>query len=161
MDVSPLCGPGPTALLLWATAPKMADALAVVRAWGFEYCTVWLVWVKRHRSHKPVLGCGSHTRSNAEFLLIGRRGEVGHLYDQALRATTSQVLETTSGQPRHSEKPPEARRLIERLFPDTVRAELFTRHAHRGWAGHGNEAGSRGGTATQPTLEQAWGGVSV
>lgn len=156
MDVAALSGAAPTALLMWATAPKLNDALAVMRAWGFTYCTVFLVWVKRNRTNKPILGVGAHTRSNAEFMLVGRRGSIGHLYDQNLRGVTSQILDTNSGRPRHSEKPPEARRLVERLFPDTLRAELFTRHRHSGWTGFGDQAGTLGGNATQPTLAQLW-----
>lgn len=34
-------------LLLWATAPLLPEAMAVIKSWGFDYKTVGFVWVKR------------------------------------------------------------------------------------------------------------------
>lgn len=31
---------------MWATYPRLPDALAVVEAWGFAYKTVGFTWVK-------------------------------------------------------------------------------------------------------------------
>jgi N6-adenosine-specific RNA methylase IME4 len=156
MDVKALAGTGSCVLLMWATSVTLLEARAVMRAWGFQYCTVFLVWVKMLKTGKPVFGVGHHTRSNAEFMLIGRRGPIVQLYDHEARCSTSQILETKTGKPKHSEKPQEARRLVEKLFPNTVRAELFTRHANKGWEGFGNQAGALGGSVTQPTLKEAW-----
>ena len=63
------------ALLLWAVHSRLPDALAVVRAWGFEYKTVAFTWVKRTpRDTGYFLGRGYWTHSNAEVFLLATRG---------------------------------------------------------------------------------------
>ena len=37
-------------LLLWATFPKLPEALRLIEAWGFQYKTVGSVWVKTNPS---------------------------------------------------------------------------------------------------------------
>ena len=51
-------------LYLWATAPKLEEALEVLRAWGFTYrtCAVWT---------KPQIGMGYWFRQQHELLLVG------------------------------------------------------------------------------------------
>ncbi len=56
-------------LFLWATAPKLTEALDVLRAWGFGYKT-HLVWDKEQ------IGCGWWVRGQHELLLIGTKGKV-------------------------------------------------------------------------------------
>lgn len=34
------------ACFMWATMPKLPDALALMKSWGFQYKTVAFVWVK-------------------------------------------------------------------------------------------------------------------
>jgi N6-adenosine-specific RNA methylase IME4 len=72
-------------LLLWATWPKLAEALATIAAWGFAYVsgfpwikvegepqrTLWGTW-----EAKPQYGVGFWVRGCSELLLIARRGEV-------------------------------------------------------------------------------------
>ncbi|HXG66834.1 MAG TPA: MT-A70 family methyltransferase, partial [Blastocatellia bacterium] len=36
------------ALFMWATMPKLEEALAVIRAWGFRYTTCAFVWIKQN-----------------------------------------------------------------------------------------------------------------
>ena len=40
----------------------------------------------------------------------------------------------------HSRKPDEAYELIERMYPDLPKIELFARSAREGWASWGNQA---------------------
>jgi N6-adenosine-specific RNA methylase IME4 len=63
-------------LLLWATWPKLPDALCVMEAWGWEFKS-GLPWVKMTRAAAPRIGLGYHVRSSSELLLIGTRGEPG------------------------------------------------------------------------------------
>jgi hypothetical protein len=42
---------------------------------------------------------------------------------------------------RHSRKPDEAYEMIERMYPELPKIELFARQARAGWAAWGNEAG--------------------
>lgn len=60
-------------LLLWATNPKLAEALSVMAAWGFTYTTM-ATWVKMNRAAAPRVGIGFHLRGATEHLLIGKRG---------------------------------------------------------------------------------------
>lgn len=115
-------------LFLWATSPKLVDALAVIKAWGFEYRTN-LVWIK------DKLGMGYYVRAQHELLLIAKRGTLPT--PEAARRPSS-VLAAPRGA--HSEKPAEIYDLIERMYPELPRLELFARSAPReGWAQWGNE----------------------
>ena len=51
-------------LFLWATSPKLAEAMQVVEAWGFTYrtCAVWV---------KDRIGMGYYFRQRHELLLVG------------------------------------------------------------------------------------------
>jgi N6-adenosine-specific RNA methylase IME4 len=153
MDLRSIVGENTNLLLLWATAPKWNDAIAVMDAWGFEYVTVFICWVKRYRSGRAFLGIGHHTRANTEYLLLGRRRGVSitHVYNQDVRRVFSQVLETQYPETidsligRHSEKPAEVRSSLERLFPAAgcpVKVEMFSRHRVDEWISFGNEQGS-------------------
>lgn len=114
-------------LYLWATAPKLLEALKVMDAWGFTYKTQ-AVW------DKGKIGMGYWFRGQHELLLVGVRGKVSPP-EQPLR--TSSVYTFKRG--KHSKKPDEIRELIKSWFPDAKRLEMFCRHPAPGWAVFGNE----------------------
>ena len=114
-------------LFLWATNPKLLEALQVVTAWGFAYRTN-MVWVKH------AIGMGYYARQRHELLLIATRGTPG---TPAAADRPDSVIEAPRG--RHSAKPGEARQAIEAMYPDWSRVELFAREEHSGWDGWGNE----------------------
>jgi N6-adenosine-specific RNA methylase IME4 len=114
-------------LYLWATAPKLLEALKVMEAWGFTYKTQ-AVWDKRR------IGMGYWFRGQHEILLVGVRGKVSPP-PQALR--TSSVYTFKRG--KHSKKPDEIRNLIKDWFPNANRLEMFCRHPDDGWSVFGNE----------------------
>lgn len=114
-------------LFLWATAPKLPEALEVMAAWDFDYRTQ-LVWVK------DKIGMGYYARGRHELLLVGKRGNAR---PPAPAARPDSVIEAPRG--RHSAKPQCAYDLIERMYPDAQRAELFAREAREGWTPWGNE----------------------
>lgn len=127
--------------LMWATAPKMDSALRVMAAWGFQYKTVFLVWVKTTKDGTtPLLGLGHYTRSCCEMLLLGTRGSPASW--RASRSL-SQLLVAPRG--RHSAKP--AKQLRERLgvyfgtrrYEKMKKLELFARERPDGWAVHGDQ----------------------
>lgn len=37
-------------LFMWATFPKLQEALNTIKAWGFEYKTVGFTWVKKTKT---------------------------------------------------------------------------------------------------------------
>ena len=115
-------------LFLWATAPMLLEALAVMEAWGFTYKTQW-VWVKTRQA------TGYWNRNQHELLLLGARGNV------PAPAPGDQYLSTiTAAQGRQSEKPAAFAEMIERYFPTTPKLEMFARGRRRdGWDHWGNE----------------------
>lgn len=120
------------ALFLWATCPLLPEALGVLVAWGFTYRTC-LVWVK------PSIGPGYWVRQRHELLLLATRGKMP---TAAPTDRPDSVVEAPRG--RHSEKPSQVYALIERMYPNLPRIELFARARRAGWAAWGNEAGCRG-----------------
>lgn len=54
-------------LFLWATYPKLKEALQVIEAWGFKYRSIGFQWIKQNRSGKGYFfGLGRWTRGNTE-----------------------------------------------------------------------------------------------
>lgn len=127
-------------LFMWATFPNMAEALEVVKAWGFDYKTAAFVWVKKNRSSgSNFWGMGAYTRANAEPCLLGvSKGTKAR--DQVKAHNVHQIIEAAIG--RHSAKPPETRERIAQLLGSSGGGqclELFAREAAPGWDCWGNE----------------------
>jgi|GEM_PF-910822 len=114
-------------LFLWVTAPILMDALQVIGAWGFRYKTN-IVWDKVKHN------LGHYISVRHEHLLLCTRGsclpDVNKLYDSV------QVVERSD---HHSEKPEAFRALIDTLYPNGRRLELFARVRVDGWDAYGNE----------------------
>ena len=117
-------------LYLWATAPKLREALQVMAAWGFEYKShgIW---------DKEIIGMGYWFRGQHELLLVGTKGKFSPP-PQPLRIG-SVIRERRS---KHSKKPNAVRDLIASWFPDKNRVELFARQETVGWSVWGNEVKS-------------------
>lgn len=115
-------------LFLWATSPKLAEAMKVIDAWGFDYRTC-MVWVK------DKIGMGYYARQRHELLLIARRGELP-VPEPENRPDSVLVAPRLE----HSAKPPEFYDLIERMYPGQRYLELFARTAREGWVAWGNQA---------------------
>lgn len=114
-------------LYLWATAPKLPEALAVMKAWGFSYksCAVW---------DKKLFGMGYWFRGQHELLLVGTRGKIS---PPAQPLRTGSVFSIPRS--KHSEKPDEIRNKISEWFPDLPKLEMFARTSSEGWSVWGNE----------------------
>jgi N6-adenosine-specific RNA methylase IME4 len=119
-------------LVLWATWPKLPEALEVIKAWGFTYKTCAFVWVKQNPSEDGLhMGMGYYTRSNSELCLLATRGSPHRLVRDVHQVVLAPVGE-------HSAKPEEVRRRIERLLAGPY-LELYGRKAVPGWTVWGNE----------------------
>jgi N6-adenosine-specific RNA methylase IME4 len=114
-------------LFLWATSPKVPEALIVLTAWGYEYRTC-MVWVKDR------IGMGYYARQQHELLLIGARGDI-----PAPAPSTRPPSVITAPRTEHSTKPHEVYGLIEAMYPDYPKCELFQREPRDGWVGWGNQ----------------------
>ncbi len=115
-------------LYLWATSPKLEEAMRVLAAWGFTYRTS-LVW------EKDRLGRGYWARIRHELLLVAVRGNPPCPPPAA--RPDSIIVAPVAG---HSEKPVAVYGLIERAYPVLPKLELFARTARPGWDAWGNEA---------------------
>ncbi len=113
-------------LFLWVTSPILEEAFQVIKAWGFKYKASF-VWDKiKHNM-------GHYNSVRHEFLLVCTRGscqpDVQKLFDS--------VVSVESG--KHSEKPEVFRQMIDTLYPNGRRIELFARKDVEGWTQYGNE----------------------
>jgi N6-adenosine-specific RNA methylase IME4 len=120
-------------LFMWITAPKLNWMNPVLDAWGFEYKTN-LIWDKI----KPNMGHYSSVRH--EILIIAGRGNCSPTCDgKTIQSVDSvQSIEKSA---RHSEKPKEFIEIIEKLYPDYKKIELFARNKEqrKNWTYWGNE----------------------
>jgi N6-adenosine-specific RNA methylase IME4 len=116
-------------LFLWAVSGLLPDALDVISAWGFTYKANF-VWVK------PRIGLGFYLRNRHELLLIATRGSYPPPPEERRH---SSVIKAPRG--RHSAKPDRFYQLIEDMYPNATRLELFARGSSRpSWTTWGNEA---------------------
>ena len=120
-------------LFVWATSPKLAEAMRVIEAWGFSYRTC-AAWVKNK------IGMGYYFRQRHELLLVATRGALP--VPQPSNRQDS-VVEAPVGE--HSAKPAIFAELIERMYPEHKRIELFCRSPRPGWEAWGNQ--SEGGAS--------------
>lgn len=123
-------------LFLWATAPKLREALDVIDAWGFEYKTN-AVWDKK------LIGMGYWFRGQHEHLLVATKGKFSPPPPEKVK---SSVFAYRRGE--HSKKPQQIRNLIADWYPNEKRLELFARQPNElftaqdfaGWDVFGNDA---------------------
>ena len=117
-------------LLMWATSPKMREAMMVLDAWQFEYRTN-AAWVK------DKIGTGYHFREQHELLLVAKRGE---LPPPAAENRPPSVFQYPRLE--HSAKPIAFYDVIDRMYPDIRKLELFGRAPEKRplWTTWGNQA---------------------
>lgn len=115
-------------LAMWATSPKLGEALSVLDAWGFEYrtCAAWV---------KHAIGMGYYFRQQHELLLVATRGNPPA---PGVKARVSSVIDTR--REAHSKKPDVVYTVLENWYPGIDRLELFARQQRDGWHAWGNQA---------------------
>jgi len=116
-------------LYLWATAPKLPEAMSVMKNWGFTYKTN-MVWIK------PTIGLGYHARGKHELLMVGTRG---NFHPPGAQSRYQSVINASKGE--HSKKPNLVYSIIEEAYPPSEYKliELFARNKRDGWESWGNE----------------------
>jgi N6-adenosine-specific RNA methylase IME4 len=118
-------------LWLWVPNCMLEQGLAVMHAWGFRYSNN-VAWVK---TGAP--GLGQRIRTMHELCLLGLRGRTP--YPRQVDGKRIQIYSTfVAPRGEHSAKPPEMRRMIERISPPE-RIELFARERVPGWDAFGNQ----------------------
>lgn len=116
-------------LFMWATSPKLKEALKVIEAWDFEYktCAVWC---------KDKIGMGYYFRQQHELLLVATKGSP-IVPDPANRI--SSIIE--ADRTKHSTKPDIFYSIIDSMYPNINKLELFSRGNDRpNWTGWGYES---------------------
>jgi len=114
-------------LFLWATAPKLKEALYVMEQWGFKYKTN-AIW------DKEKIGMGYWFRGQHELLLVGTKGKVKA--PESFDRVSSVFREART---KHSKKPQCVFEWIEKSFPFAKKLEMYCRNPRDGWAAWGNE----------------------
>ena len=102
--------------------------MEVLTAWGFNYrtCAVW---------DKQKIGMGYYFRQQHELLLVAVRGKPPIPKPEN---RPSSVLSYPRG--KHSEKPQEVYEIIEAMYPEMPKLEMFCRSPRKGWGVWGNQS---------------------
>jgi N6-adenosine-specific RNA methylase IME4 len=130
-----LAGAASSHLYLWVPNALLAEGLAVMEAWGFQYKTN-IVWHKVRKDGGPDgRGVGFYFRNTTELVLFGVRGSL-----RTLAPGRRQVNILKTRKREHSRKPDELYDLIEACSPGPY-LELFARGTHSDvWHPWGNQA---------------------
>lgn len=131
-------------LFLWATLPKLDQAIDVMRAWGFSLVTS-VPWTKTVPAAGDIKrGIGFWFYSTSEILLVCRKGKA-----KAPKQTgADKQMGLLTGEPPtfyaklgpHSRKPLSLIEWIEAYFPGPY-LELYARTTRPGWTCWGLETG--------------------
>ena len=105
-----------TLLFLWVVSPKLKEGIITIEKWGFVYSTVGFVW------HKELTNPGYYTLSSVELCLIGKKGKIPQP-----RGSRNELQFLSEEKIKHSRKPHEIRRRINKMFPKQKKIELFAR----------------------------------
>lgn len=114
-------------LYLWVPNGLLQDGLDVMKAWGFEFKTIF-TWIK------PKLGLGVYLRNASETVLFGTRGKLPIQFKAQPNWGFFPVQD-------HSHKPEEQYAIMERCSPGPY-LELFARRRQPGWDAWGNQIDS-------------------
>jgi N6-adenosine-specific RNA methylase IME4 len=121
-------------LFLWATSPKLVEALQVMHCWDFKYKTSF-VWDKEKESGRGAWKSGYWSLSRHELLLVGTKGSFSPPHKDLRVPSVIRARRTA-----HSKKPDAVYEIIESYFPEHERVELFARNTRKGWNNWGHDA---------------------
>jgi len=116
------------AMFFWTKANRMADAIDIIRLWGFTYKTQF-IWIK------DSIGLGRWLRDKHEILCVCTKGNRPPPEDKLLVPSTFYADKNE-----HSVKPLRAYEIIESYYPGAPCIELFARDTREGWDSWGEES---------------------
>ena len=108
-------------LFLWSSIPRLADSINIMEAWGFEYIRN-LVWFK------TTLDMDDWIKPQHELLLIGKKG---NFQKPELNNRQDSIFQGKKVE--NQERPDIVYEIIESMYPDSTRKELFTDNNREGW----------------------------
>lgn len=138
--------------IMWATFPKLLEAVELMECWGFQYKTGG-PWIKRAGNGNPSMGTGFIVRGASEIFLIGTHGNpkiknkktrnllLTGTWPETVEDIDSVILDSLRRE--HSRKPDEMYAVIENLFEGAY-LELFATQRWAGWDAWGNQIGKFG-----------------
>ena len=115
-------------IFMWTSSPHLDQAIDLMKSWGFSYATIAFIW------DKVRINPGFYTMSQCEICLVGKKGKIPQP-----RGARNIKQFLSFEREKHSKKPNEIRRRIEKMFPSQNKIELFAREKHLGWDCWGNE----------------------
>lgn len=128
LDVGSLCAEE-CILFMWATGPKLNFAIELGESWGFKYRQVAFVW------NKDRIMPGNYTITQCEFVLVFKPKK-GRLPKRTKTNARQYFVE----KPReHSRKPEYVQDMVDLMYPNAKKLELFARRSRDGWDVQGNE----------------------
>jgi N6-adenosine-specific RNA methylase IME4 len=137
MSIDELCAlpVGDTALpkallLIWSTVPQLANTITrIIPAWGFAYASSCM-WDKTAPDHPDQAATGHWFRNQHEILIAATRGSfpapVKGWHDIPLSIHREAKRE-------HGRKPEYYYEMIEAIWPNLPKLELFARNRRPGW----------------------------
>lgn len=127
-------------VFIWVTCPKLDIAIRLLPKWGLAFRGVPFVWVKTRKKDNGIIkGHGlrpSITKPTTEFVIAGSRQPKGRPMPVATE-NIPQVVDCPRRE--HSRKPDEVYHLIEDLYPNASRLDMFSREPRIGWDTWGNQ----------------------
>ena len=130
LDVKSICDEN-CLIFMWATSPHLDQAIDLLKSWGFKWATIGFVWDKKK------VNPGFYTMSQCEICLIGKKGKI----PKPRGARNIRQLIRIQRE-KHSQKPVEAMKRIDQMFPTQKKIELFARKRYDDWHCWGNEVES-------------------
>ena len=128
-------------LFLWTIDKYLFEAQKIAEELGYKL-HARMIWNK-----VTGIPCAFTIRYGHEYLLYMYKGKLLKVADEERGKIHTVFKEQVK---RHSQKPEEAYRIIERLYPNTNKLELFARNRRDGWNSWGNEVPAE----TQNTLRK-------
>lgn len=116
-------------LFMWSTGPNINMAIDIGESWGFEFKQVAFVWDKQRTL------AGNYTITQCEFVLVFRPKK-GKL-PKRCKTNARQYFQERPRE--HSRKPEYVQDMIDLMYPNTNKLELFARRSRPGWDTWGNE----------------------
>lgn len=119
-------------LFMWTTGPLMKTSIELLEEWGFKYKTMFGVWLKICQTIM-----GHYTRQKSEFVLMGVKGKI----DKFKKLNCPYIENTFESKPEeHSKKPKKLKEMIDQIFENIPKLELFSRNSNDlNWDHWGNE----------------------
>jgi N6-adenosine-specific RNA methylase IME4 len=115
----------------WRVAAMQREALSLLNDCDLTIKTE-LVWEKLTKTGKPWFGLGRYVRASHEVCLIATRGRAFPEVRNVRSRFAAPVRE-------HSRKPDQFYAIVEAMYPNSRKIELFARQRRVGWESHGDQ----------------------